>query len=246
MFEDDDEFGFLNNKLNNVVRKSSDIFDYVYHRNLPAFQECLDAGVSVDVVRAGNTLLNVVVSQDYEPALDILLNNGVNLNTPSEDQFNASILSIALIENNDYLFTKLLNAGADPNLEDSRGISPLLQAVSLRKEDLVLQLLEKNIYLNTVSEKNETALTKAISLGMEQTVEVLLEKGALLVVKGASAIKTAEEFNPHFLPLLKKYETTPDVSSKPDALISEVIVPSEVQETIEEPALVSTISRRKR
>jgi len=79
----------------------------------------------------------------------------------------------------------LLDAGAEVNAKDSRGITPLAFAVASTRQDarVVRMLLEKGADISVVSEAGETALDWARKFGSRDVIAVLEKAGA----KGSTA-----------------------------------------------------------
>lgn len=251
MIDDDDDYAlFGKSKISDVVRKSSEIFDHIYNRNFVGFKECLDAGVSLNAIRGGVSLLSVTISQDYEEAFQELLSRKVDLTSPAEDTFNTPFLSNAILENNLSFFRMLLKEGADLNAIDNRGVSVFHQAVKSFNKSLVEELMLKDFNPNTFSPLyQETPLMAVVKLGWSAIAEKMVdEKGALVSRKINdriySAIDVAQENSPNLVDWLTEKEV---VLASPSAQV-EVVKPAVESSPLEEapPALVSTISRGRR
>ncbi|MEO9467913.1 ankyrin repeat domain-containing protein [Parasphingorhabdus sp.] len=72
----------------------------------------------------------------------------------------------------------LLQKGANPNVRDKKGLTPLMLATQLRFIDGVRVLLTKKADVNQTNNQGETALIRAVQLRDAELVRVLLVGGA--------------------------------------------------------------------
>ena len=72
----------------------------------------------------------------------------------------------------------LLQQGANPNIQDKQGLSPLMLATQLRFADGVKILLAKNADVNGANNRGETPLIRAVQLRDAELVRLLLASGA--------------------------------------------------------------------
>jgi ankyrin repeat protein len=90
----------------------------------------------------------------------------------------------------------LITAGADLNLQDWDGMTPLMIACRAGNGDLVRQLVEARANLEIRDKRGRTALLAAADYGLPATVSFLLERGADPTVRGVdgkSALDLARE-----------------------------------------------------
>ena len=72
----------------------------------------------------------------------------------------------------------LLQGGADPNVQDGKGMTPLIHATKQGDEGIVRLLLEHEADPNILDDKGMSALSYAVEHGRRGILEVLLEYGA--------------------------------------------------------------------
>ncbi|MEP2987959.1 MAG: ankyrin repeat domain-containing protein [Parasphingorhabdus sp.] len=72
----------------------------------------------------------------------------------------------------------LLQKGANPNIRDKQGVTPLIRATQLRFVEGVRVLLSKNAKVDETNNQGETALIRAVQLRDTEMVRILLLKGA--------------------------------------------------------------------
>ena len=90
---------------------------------------------------------------------------------------NDKLLSAAAAGNLNQV-NSLLAKGADPNIRDEYGYTPLILAASEGRSDMVRQLIDKGADVNARTASNWTALLWASSMGYSDVVKLLLERGA--------------------------------------------------------------------
>lgn len=80
---------------------------------------------------------------------------------------------------NDVLYTRfLLQKGADPNLRDIRGNTPLLAAVSAGADSVISYLIKGRANVNLANKAGETPLIRAVQLRNINVTRDLLAAGA--------------------------------------------------------------------
>ena len=83
---------------------------------------------------------------------------------------------------NEKVFKRVLDNGADVNMRDSLGVSPIFLAVKKKKDKFLDLLLERDADVNvpgkTGEVDNQTALSVAVANDDKETVKKLLDRGA--------------------------------------------------------------------
>jgi ankyrin repeat protein/N-acetylneuraminic acid mutarotase len=124
----------------------------------------LDHGVQLEVRDTyGNTPLLLAASRNDPEALALLIDAHANVN--AQDKNGRSALHL-VANNRDPAVAlecgkRLLRAGANPNLRDSDGNTPLLLAVDAKRSDLVELLLANNADPNAQNNQGQTALDRS-------------------------------------------------------------------------------------
>ena len=139
----------------------------------------LDAGVKPDNKIHGSTGLHTIGCYDAKIARR-LIEGGVDVNSRSRE-----CPSALLGAQTDEIFNLLLKAGANPNVADSEGRTPLFHAILAQNAPRVKALLDAKANVNRRDNKKSTPLLLAIENCMKgaadtgiEIVHMLLEAGA--------------------------------------------------------------------
>ncbi len=100
------------------------------------------------------------------------------LNVNDRDGRGSTPLIIAAYYNNSGAVKALLDAGADPELQDSMGNTALMGACFKGYPETVKVLLENGASVHTANGNAATALTFAANFGRNELITLLLEYGA--------------------------------------------------------------------
>lgn len=126
----------------------------------------------------GNSALYFAATYGRFGTMSLLLENGADVNIKNikgQTPINAGMFaSIKHPENISFL----LDNGADINNQCAYGISPIMEASSLRQLKIVEMLIEKGADVNLKDQNGETALFKCYSKESVNIMELLIKKGA--------------------------------------------------------------------
>lgn len=106
----------------NGICSAEEFFNHVRHGNLDEIQRCLDKGYNLETTLYGNSPLGEAVA--YPAVMKLLLEKGLDPNPKSGGM---SPLSTAVVAGNApvEVVALLIKHGADPNLKDATGKSPI-------------------------------------------------------------------------------------------------------------------------
>ena len=126
----------------------------------------------------GYEFLEAVEKRDGAKATELLDKPGSTIVNARNYSSGETALHI-VAQRNDTTWTGfLLKRGADPNIRDKQGVSPLMVAVSYRNIDVVEILLRVGAKVDLQNSAGETPLIRAVQLGDLALVRMLLKKGA--------------------------------------------------------------------
>ncbi|XP_062579236.1 uncharacterized protein LOC134241175 [Saccostrea cucullata] len=123
-----------------------------------------------------STPLYIACQNGHESTLQLLLNNGADINLCKND--GASPLYIACQNGHDSTVQPLLNKGADINLCEKNGVSPLYIACQNGHDSTLQLLLNNGADINLCDNDGASPLYIACQNGHASTVQLLLNNGA--------------------------------------------------------------------
>ena len=157
----------------------------------------------------GNTLLMIAANQDYQGLVRKLLNFNLTIaDINLKNKKGMTALDLATSNQNLIIVKSLLEAGADPNLVNGRGRTPLISTVMDRdcKSAIVKALLEGGADPNIKNDEGNTVLHFASYARCFDIVKILLEHGANMNLRNEDGITAAEVGTTHEIEnLLGKY-----------------------------------------
>ncbi|KAK9892052.1 hypothetical protein WA026_018251 [Henosepilachna vigintioctopunctata] len=163
----------------------ADKFDLFYFRVEEAILQMLIGCVAHNKRTAwGDTPLHIACSEANSRCIEGIL--ALKPNTNMQNQMLSTPLNLFLNRppENEAILRKLLDAGANPDIADADGYSPLHTLASQPETDktriFARLLVEYKANVNSTNNSNETPLHIAIYVGNEGMVDILLESGAFI------------------------------------------------------------------
>lgn len=183
----DDKLGlkskkFLVKALLSILNPRRDILDHMLDKDL----------ISNFRNEQGESILHLAIREGDEFLVQLLINNGANINNP--DNNGTTPLMYAIYLNYTNMVIALLDHGAKIELKDKDGSTALHYASDRNRKDLVELLLDRGADINAVREDGLTPLSIASLKGSQSVIRLLIEKGADLEIKhknGQTALNLA-------------------------------------------------------
>ncbi|MEH6757121.1 MAG: ankyrin repeat domain-containing protein [Parasphingorhabdus sp.] len=122
--------------------------------------------------------LKAVKDRDGAEATKFLNEPGTVIVNTKDNSTGETALHIVVARRDSAWTGFLLQKGANPNIQDKNGISPLMVAVQLRFVEGARVLLNQNADANQANNQGETALIRAVQLLDIEMTRLLLENGA--------------------------------------------------------------------
>ncbi len=156
--------------------------------------------------------LLMAVGQGQTARTETLLKAGANVNA-RHPPLNLSPLLVASELNFDMV--KLLVArGAEVNVSDRDGVTPLMRAVALRDLRMVTLLLDANAQINSKDHRGHTALTHAVLRSDAPILKLLIDRGAdvdVVAAMGTTPWSIAQRMREAALTMPEQTEEKPHV-----------------------------------
>lgn len=135
-------------------------------------------GVATAQFSDSYNFLKAVKGRDGAEATKFLSEPGTVIVNTKDGSTGETALHI-VISRRDVAWTGfLLQKGANPNLRDKQGLTPLMLATQLRFVEGARTLLSKKANVNQTNNQGETALIRAVQLRDSEMTRLLLNNGA--------------------------------------------------------------------
>jgi ankyrin repeat protein len=142
-----------------------------------------EAKASVDAVnKDGYTALMLASAEGHVQIVKILLSRGADVNIQDKDGSTALLWSC---RSDAFSAQMILAAGANSNIANTNGLTPLMAAVCNNQHETVRQLILSKADVNAIHQDGSTALLGAIEEGNLSVMQMLLLAGARLFEEGA-------------------------------------------------------------
>ena len=167
--------------------------DAVLFKPIEMVEAAIEDGVDVNGIGSnGETALHYAAYYGKTDMVRLLIESGANVNIRDIDEHNglssgSTPLALAaretFSENSSEVVDALLTAGADPNIQDDDGNTPLINAVRSHSEyfstlEHVAKLVEAGADLEIKNVKGDTALMCALGGDHDELVKLLRDAGA--------------------------------------------------------------------
>lgn len=171
-------------------------------------------GADANVQLLNSSPLYVAIKEGRLELLDLLLNKGVDIDAKCGSNMETSLIRTI---NNSMLDVaeKLIDAGADPNIQDSSGNTALIYSMNIREFGLVRKLLNSGANPNLFGEKSPLYIS--VEIYETEIFEMLLEKGAKindLSGKNTALLLAVERNDLNKVKKLVKLGADPNINGK--------------------------------
>lgn len=138
--------------------------------------------------------LKAVDERDGAEAEKYINEPGTVIINTKRDGTGETALHIVVARKDDTWLGYLLQKGANPNIADRKGVTPLMLATQLGFVDGVNRLIKHKVPVDATNRSGETALIRAVQLRNTELVRILLKAGANPDKRDAVAGLSAREY----------------------------------------------------
>jgi ankyrin repeat protein len=128
-------------------------------------------------------VLNTASSQEYGEIVEIMVDAGIALKIEENKQISPSLLLAASLNGKIKLVKILLRHGADINVSDEAGRTPLMLSAKMGHKEVVGHLLQKNAEIDRKDKQGHTALSLSAHAGNFEIVALLINAGSNIQIK---------------------------------------------------------------
>lgn len=160
--------------LNDIPDPNVQLMKALVESNWEAARKSLENGADINHVffQIKKPLLNFFTAQGNQKAVEFCLDNGADINFVSNTADGHTPLLESILSSKVNIFNLLIERGADVNVKNHQGVSPLIQAMWIPNAlPYVEKLLEKDADVNVQSNYGVTPLLAA--LGTPQSHDVI-------------------------------------------------------------------------
>jgi ankyrin repeat protein len=162
---------------------------------LAAFQALLEGGANANIVnRGGCTPLHLAALKGQDNFIDALITSGVSPNQLMTPQRKTSIY-LAAEKGHTATIRRLAELGADVNIANIGGYTPMHVAVYCNKSKSIETLCELGADINTVNRDHMTPINLAANQGNMELISILLDQGASLITAPFTEIMFFSDLN---------------------------------------------------
>lgn len=163
---------FLSFTFVSAQEKAKSIFDIARNGTVAEVKELMKK--NPDIINTTNengfSPLILACYRGNNAVAEFLMENVKDVNYGSTQ---GAALTAAVFKNNKQLTQKLLEKGANPNLADANGTTPLIYAVQLQDKDLVGILLKNKANKDLADKQGKTAFEYAIFSKNHEIINLL-------------------------------------------------------------------------
>ncbi|MDP5104162.1 MAG: ankyrin repeat domain-containing protein [Erythrobacter sp.] len=145
---------------------------------MPVLALALAVPAAAQFQSEGYQFLEAVKDRDGDKATDMLSKPGTQLVNTRDITSGDTGLHVVVARSDALWIRFLLQRGADPNIRNKKGVSPLQLATAMGFTEGVEALVKGGALINVSDQTGETPLIAAVHARNVQMVRLLLEKGA--------------------------------------------------------------------
>lgn len=162
-----------------ISHKYNDALELLRNNDLEKLEKLIAEFPSIvdESDECGMTLLMYAAEYGNRPATELLIKNNADLHR-IETISGHTALMIASKQGHEFIIDTLVNNGADPEVKDKFGFTPILMSVTERKTNCLAALLEHGVLMDRRDDDDDTPLITAIRIKNIDAARMLIAAGA--------------------------------------------------------------------
>ena len=161
---------------------------------VPAAMAMMAPGIAQAQFSDNYNFLKAVKDRDGQKVTDFIQKPGSTVINSRDVTSGENALHIVVARRDNSWLTFLLSKGANPNLTDNDGNTPLMDAVQARFEEGVRTLLAYKAQVDKANDNGETPLIRAVQLRDVGLVRLLVAQGANVDKRDSLAGMSARDY----------------------------------------------------
>ncbi|KAK8877827.1 hypothetical protein M9Y10_004590 [Tritrichomonas musculus] len=195
------QIGFSIHSTTNLISKFerdaephvAEAFDSIIRRDNKLFNSLINSGLNLNhQIFDNETLLHCAIESHNVEAAKMLIDNGCSIDARTLN-FQDSPINLAIQEEQEEIFQMLVSKGANIEIENFEGETPIFTAIRYGNVKFVEKLISLKANVNKVNKGGNTPLHIAMMLHQEEIGKILLKNGSDVKKGEGNSLRIAQQ-----------------------------------------------------